>query len=154
MEYNNLEAGNRKNLSLIMLDLDHFKVINDNYGHQSGNEILIQLAERLRALISTKGTVARYGGEEFVILLPDTEREEALHIAEYVRGTIANQPFTLHDSLDESNKQMMVRITASIGVSTAPQDADDTMALIRHADRALYTGAKQAGRNRVAQYVK
>ncbi|MGG4166859.1 sensor domain-containing diguanylate cyclase [Rossellomorea vietnamensis] len=154
MEYNHLEAGERKNLSLIMLDIDHFKVINDNYGHQSGNEILIQLAERLRALISTKGTVARYGGEEFVILLPDTEREEALRIAEYVRGTIANQPFTLHDSLDESNKQIMVRITASIGVSTAPQDADDTMALIRHADRALYTGAKQAGRNRVAQYVK
>lgn len=154
LEFSHLDVGKRESLSLIMLDLDHFKVINDNYGHQSGNEILIELADRLRTLIDTRGTVARYGGEEFVILLPDTKRDEALSLAEHVRGAIANKPFTIHDSLDESNKQMMVRITASIGVSTAPEDAEDTLALIRHADRALYTGAKQAGRNRVAQYVK
>ncbi|WP_082892660.1 sensor domain-containing diguanylate cyclase [Rossellomorea aquimaris] len=154
LEFNHLDVGQRKYLSLIMLDLDHFKVINDNYGHQSGNEILIELADRLCMLIGKKGTVARYGGEEFVILLPDVERDEAVRLAELVRSTIANRPFTLHDSLDDSNKQLMVRITASIGVATAPEDADDTLALIRHADRALYTGAKQAGRNRVAQYVK
>ncbi|WP_175990864.1 sensor domain-containing diguanylate cyclase [Bacillus sp. Marseille-Q1617] len=154
LEFNELEKGGRSSLSLIMLDIDHFKVINDNYGHQSGNEILIQLADRLCKLIGTKGTVARYGGEEFVILLPDTEREEALPLAERVRKIIANRPFVLHDSLQASNRKLMVRITASIGVATAPQDADDTMALIRHADRALYTGAKQAGRNRVAEYVK
>jgi diguanylate cyclase (GGDEF)-like protein len=154
LEFNKLEAGGRTSLSLIMLDLDHFKVINDNYGHQSGNEILIELAARLCKLIGKKGTVARYGGEEFVILLPDTERAEALRLAERVRKAIANRPFVLHDTLQASNRKLMVRITASIGLATAPEDADDTMALIRHADRALYTGAKQAGRNRVAEYVK
>ncbi|MEL3974399.1 sensor domain-containing diguanylate cyclase [Rossellomorea oryzaecorticis] len=154
LEFNELERGSRTSLSLIMLDLDHFKVINDNYGHQSGNEILIELADRLCKLIGSRGTVARYGGEEFVILLPDTERAEAISLAESVRQTIANRPFVLHDTLHASNRKLMVRITASIGVASAPQDADDTMALIRHADRALYTGAKQAGRNRVAEYVK
>jgi diguanylate cyclase (GGDEF)-like protein len=154
LEFNELEKGSRTSLSLIMLDLDHFKVINDNYGHQSGNEILIELAERLCKLIGPIGTVARYGGEEFVILLPDTERDDAIRLAERVRQTIANRPFVLHDTLQASNRKLMVRITASIGVASAPQDADDTMALIRHADRALYTGAKQAGRNRVAEYVK
>ncbi len=154
LEFNHLNIGKRKFLSLIMLDLDHFKVINDTYGHQSGNEILIELADRLCKLIGHKGTVARYGGEEFVILLPDTDRNVAIRLAELVRQTIANRPFTLHDSLDEANKKLLVRITASIGVATAPEDADDTLALIRHADRALYTGAKQAGRNRVAEYVK
>ncbi|MCA1056329.1 sensor domain-containing diguanylate cyclase [Rossellomorea aquimaris] len=154
LEFNELERGGRTSLSLIMLDLDHFKVINDNYGHQSGNEILVELADRLCKLIGSKGTVARYGGEEFVILLPDTERPEAMMLAERVRKAIANRPFVLHDSLQASNRKLMVRITASIGVSSAPEDADDTMTLIRHADRALYTGAKQAGRNRVAKYVK
>jgi diguanylate cyclase (GGDEF)-like protein len=153
-EFNELEKGSRTSLSLIMLDLDHFKVINDNYGHQSGNEILIELAERLCKLIGSRGTVSRYGGEEFVILLPDTERDDAIRLAERVRQTIANSPFVLHDTLQASNRKLMVRITASIGVASAPEDADDTMALIRHADRALYTGAKQAGRNRVAEYVK
>jgi diguanylate cyclase (GGDEF)-like protein len=154
LEFNELEKGSRTSLSLIMLDLDHFKVINDNYGHQSGNEILIELAERLCKLIGSRGTVSRYGGEEFVILLPDTERDDAIRLAERVRQTIANSPFVLHDTLQASNRKLMVRITASIGVASAPEDADDTMALIRHADRALYTGAKQAGRNRVAEYVK
>jgi diguanylate cyclase (GGDEF)-like protein len=154
LECNHLNVGKRECLSLIMLDIDHFKRINDEYGHQSGNEILVQLASRLTNRICSSGTVARYGGEEFVILLPDVTKNEAFEVAEGIRKTIANTPFIVHSDLDKKRRALEVGITASIGVATAPEDADDTLALIRHADRALYTGAKQAGRNRVAEYVK
>ena len=138
-------------LSLIILDIDHFKMINDTYGHQSGNEILCELASRISSLVEPSlGTVARYGGEEFVVLLPNTSKEEALHLAEQIRMAIANWPFNLRYSIDKQQQQ--VWITASIGVATAPDDAKDALALIRHADRALYVGAKRAGRNRVAEY--
>lgn len=153
-EFIKLERNERDLLSLIILDIDHFKAVNDTHGHQSGNEILCELAVRLTSLIGHLGTVARYGGEEFVILLPDVEKAEALKIAELARQTIANRPFTLIHHLGEANKKLYVKITVSIGVATAPMDADDPLALIRHADRALYVGAKRAGRNRVAEYVK
>ncbi|WP_226677441.1 sensor domain-containing diguanylate cyclase [Mesobacillus jeotgali] len=153
-EFEKLQFGHRDLLSLILLDIDHFKSVNDTYGHQSGNEILIELGERLRKRIGDIGTVARYGGEEFVILLPDMMKGNALKLAEQIRLLIANEPFTLLQSMDEEGKQLLVNITASIGVATAPQDAEDSLALIRHADRALYVGAKRSGRNRVAEYVK
>lgn len=153
-EFGKLEKGDRELLSLILLDIDHFKSVNDTYGHQSGNEILCELAVRLKNRIGNIGTVARYGGEEFVILLPDMMKGDALKMAEQIRILIANQPFTLRQSMDEDGKELQVNITASIGVATAPQDADDSLALIRHADRALYVGAKRSGRNRVAEYVK
>ena len=139
---------------MIMLDIDDFKKINDTYGHQSGNEILVKMAARIKSLIGAQGTVARYGGEEFVILLPDMEKSAALHLAETIRGTIANRSFNIHDSLDEDYNQIQVNVTVSIGVAAAPEDAEDALSLIRHADRALYIGAKRAGKNRVAEYVK
>ncbi|WHY84892.1 sensor domain-containing diguanylate cyclase [Neobacillus novalis] len=151
-EFEKMTGFERETLSLIILDIDHFKEVNDTYGHQSGNEILIELANRVSKLVGARGTVARYGGEEFVVLLPDTSKEEAYQMAEHIRQSVANWPFTLQQSLDQ--KQQQVRITASIGVATAPEDAEDALALIRHADRALYVGAKRAGRNRVAEYVK
>jgi diguanylate cyclase (GGDEF)-like protein len=153
-EYQKLEAGQRQSLSLVILDIDHFKIINDTYGHQSGNEILYELAGRLESTIGTRGTVARFGGEEFVVLLPDVTKSDALEIAETIRQEIAFYPFILKDHIGEDEIQLSVHITASIGVATAPIDADDPMALMRHADRALYVGAKRAGRNRVAEYVK
>lgn len=153
-EFELLAKGERKELSLIMLDLDYFKKINDTYGHQSGNDILIQLAKRIKSLIGNRGTVARYGGEEFVILLPDTNKQATLRLAEIVRLTIANRPFTTQNFLDLDGGSESINITVSIGVATAPYDADDALALIRHADRALYIGAKRAGKNRVAEYVK
>jgi diguanylate cyclase (GGDEF)-like protein len=151
-EFEKLHLFERKSLSLIILDLDHFKDVNDTYGHQSGNEILQELANRIKLLVGNTGTVARYGGEEFVILLPDIQKEMAMQIAELLRQTIADKPFTLNQHLDEERLQLYVTVTASIGVATAPEDADDSLALIRHADRALYVGAKRAGRNRVAEY--
>lgn len=149
-EFDKLFQFERKVLSLIILDIDHFKAINDTYGHQSGNEILCEIASRLSNLVGSRGTVARYGGEEFVVLLPESDKAEAYQIAEMIRQAIANWPFTLQQSLDL--KQHQVKITASIGIATAPEDAEDSLALIRHADRALYVGAKRAGRNRVAEY--
>ncbi|WP_413308452.1 sensor domain-containing diguanylate cyclase [Bacillus sp. 1P10SD] len=149
-EFEKLTRFERKMLSLIILDIDHFKNVNDTYGHQSGNEILCELASRLGKLVGVRGIVARYGGEEFVVLLPDVSKEEAYQMAELIRQSIANWPFSISQSLDQKHQQ--VRITASIGVATAPEDAEDSLALIRHADRALYVGAKRAGRNRVAEY--
>ncbi|WP_312471005.1 sensor domain-containing diguanylate cyclase [Neobacillus sp.] len=149
-EFEKLTSFQRQMLSLIILDIDHFKEVNDTYGHQSGNEILCELATRISKLVGNHGTVARYGGEEFVVLLPDATKQEAYQMAEHIRQAIANWPFILSQSIDQ--KQQQVKITASIGVATAPEDAEDSLALIRHADRALYVGAKRAGRNRVAEY--
>ncbi|WP_084028854.1 sensor domain-containing diguanylate cyclase [Bacillus sp. J33] len=149
-EFARLKAGARQSLSLLILDIDYFKQVNDTYGHQSGNEILCELAERLTGLIGLKGTVARYGGEEFVVLLPDIEKDEAMIWAELVRKTVADRPFNLRNNLKMNNDSKTVQITASIGVAAAPIDAEDSLGLIRYADRAMYVGAKQAGRNRVA----
>ncbi|WP_141431857.1 diguanylate cyclase [Bacillus sp. 03113] len=152
-EFLKLQRKQRSKLSFIILDIDHFKKINDTYGHQSGNEVLFHLAERLTRLIQNKGTIARYGGEEFVILLPDVHKQEAMAIAESVRLAIANKPFILEEHFEhELNRKLQIHVTVSIGVSTAPDDGDDAISLIRHADRALYFGAKQAGRNRVGNF--
>ncbi|MCM3765460.1 sensor domain-containing diguanylate cyclase [Neobacillus niacini] len=151
-EFERLTRFEHRMLSLIILDIDHFKTINDTYGHQSGNEILRDIANRISKLVATRGTVARYGGEEFVVLLPDISKEEASQIAEQIRQSIANWPFILYQALDQEQKKIQVKVTVSIGVATAPEDAEDSLALVRHADRALYIGAKQAGRNRVAEY--
>lgn len=152
-EFDKLTRFERKTLSLIILDIDHFKGINDTYGHQSGNEILRDLAGRVQKLVGpSKGTVARYGGEEFVVLMPDASKEEAILMAEHIRQSIANWPFTIYQAFEQDKRKQQVKITASIGVATAPEDAEDYLALIRHADRALYVGAKRAGRNRVAEY--
>lgn len=149
-----VNEGRLEQLSLVMMDIDHFKSINDRYGHQSGNEILIQLADILREEIGTEGTIARYGGEEFVVLLQNYSKELAVLLAEKLRMRIENHEFLIESDLATERQQQTVRITMSIGVSTAPEDSDEGMALIRNADRALYIGAKQAGRNKVAAYVK
>jgi diguanylate cyclase (GGDEF)-like protein len=141
-------------LSLILLDIDHFKTVNDTYGHQSGNEILCELANIIVHVIGQKGKVARYGGEEFVVLLPNIDRDTCYEIAENLRKTIGNHPFTIHDHLHEHHRKLSIQITVSIGFATAPDDAEDPLSLVRHADRAMYLGAKKAGRNRVAAYVK
>ena len=153
-EFTRLNNREITQLSLIILDIDHFKSVNDTYGHQSGNEILCELASALTKMIPEVGTVARYGGEEFVILLPNVNKTAALKLAEEIRYSIALHPFILKQHLENETGNIKVNITASIGVAAAPQDAEDPISLLRHADRALYVGAKRAGRNRVAEYVK
>lgn len=149
-----MDAGKYSAISLVMLDIDHFKQVNDTYGHQAGNEILAKLADRLNELMDGQGIIARYGGEEFVILLTDVSQESALIIAESIRQMVAFTPFIVQNELDPFEDIVEVSITVSIGVATAPEDADDALSLVRHADRALYVGAKRAGRNRISEYAK
>lgn len=151
---NDLLNGNLRQLSLMMMDIDHFKSINDTYGHQSGNDILYGLARLIEKEIGDKGIIARYGGEEFVILLPNYSKQQSMKLAEDLRELIESTPFEIRTDLGEKRDLTKVQITTSIGVSTAPEDCDEAMALIRNADRALYIGAKRAGRNRVAEYIK
>lgn len=136
------------------MDIDKFKAVNDTYGHHSGNIILQDFANIVKQEIGSNGTVGRYGGEEFVVLLPNYSKLQAMNVAEQLRKKIEQTPFIVPLDLGEITRDEIIFITASIGVSSAPEDSDEGMSLLRNADRALYIGAKQAGRNRVAEYVK
>lgn len=130
----------RRPLSAVMIDLDHFKQVNDTNGHAAGDEVLRITVERCRTVLRSFDTVARIGGEEFVILLPGTNEVEAIEIAERVRAVIATGPVSAGGrSLD---------ITASLGCATIGDDAEDLDTLLKLADEALYR-AKRLGRNRV-----
>lgn len=114
---------------------------------------MCQLADLLKSIIQSKGIVARYGGEEFAVILPGYKKEEASSFAEYIRKTIESRSFVMYNDLAEVRRKLSVRVTVSIGVSAAPADTDEPMALLRCADRALYIGVKRVGRNKVAKYV-
>lgn len=137
--------------SIVMIDIDHFKKINDTFGHENGNIVLVGVADRLKQVIGSHGTVARYGGEEFVALLPDTTQKQCMEWAENLRIAISRESFFV--KYGHNKAHIPVNITASIGIATAPSQAEDAIGLIRNADRAMYSGAKQKGRNRVASYV-
>lgn len=128
-------------LSLLMLDLDRFKAVNDRYGHPAGDQVLRQLAELLQANLRPSDLLARYGGEEFSVILPHTGREAALALAERLRAAVARYSFHLPEVGDLS-------LTVSIGAASYPRDARTPAALVQAADTALYQ-AKGAGRNRV-----
>lgn len=140
-------------LSLILIDIDHFKNINDTYGHEAGNEVLVGLSNRLTSLTDDQGTVARYGGEEFVIVLPDKDEDKCLAIAENVRGAISDKSFLSTQYHAGETFEQQIHVTASIGIATAPEQGEDPLSLIRNADRAMYAGAKQKGKNRVSAYI-
>jgi len=142
----------KKPISLILLDIDHFKQVNDTYGHESGNEILCLLSERLRMVLSNRGVLARYGGEEFVILLPGYAADQSINLAEEIKHAISSEPFYSHDHILRWGTVQEINVTASIGVAVYPDDCEEPLELIRHADRAMYVGAKQQGRNKVANY--
>ncbi len=127
-------------LGVLLLDIDHFKRVNDTYGHAVGDQVLRGLADRCRALVRQVDIVGRYGGEEFAFLLPETDLFQASAIAERLRSAIAENPFT--------SEQGPIAITVSLGVSRAGRDLSSLVALIEQADTALYQ-AKQKGRNRV-----
>ncbi|REJ10744.1 sensor domain-containing diguanylate cyclase [Halobacillus trueperi] len=139
-------------ISLVLLDIDHFKRVNDTYGHESGNEVLVSLSDRLQEVVGGHGTLARYGGEEFVILLPGYSQSEALKVAHSIRARIIQKPFISKLHIHESHEPVSISVTASIGVATYPDHCEEAFDLIRQADRAMYIGAKQRGRDRVASY--
>jgi diguanylate cyclase (GGDEF)-like protein/PAS domain S-box-containing protein len=124
-------------LSLLMLDIDHFKTINDTFGHQAGDHVLIEIASRLRRSLRGSDMVARWGGEEFVVLLRDCALPDALRLAEDIRAAIAELPFGAMGSL-----------TVSVGVAEA-RAGEDLPTWLERADQALYR-AKRSGRNEVA----
>jgi diguanylate cyclase (GGDEF)-like protein len=129
-------------LCLIMLDVDHFKVYNDNNGHPEGDILLKALGEILLDRIRDVDTAARYGGEEFALLLPETDREKGRIVAEDIRNCLENSPFKGRES------QPLGKVTVSLGVAEFPGDGADSKSLIKKADEALYR-AKNAGRNLV-----
>jgi diguanylate cyclase (GGDEF)-like protein len=127
--------------SVLMIDIDHFKKVNDEHGHPAGDAVLREVANTIQGCLRTFDVVGRYGGEEFVVLLPQTPHEEAMRTAERVRTQVGTHVF------DANGKAL--QMTISVGVATAPSDTADTAALIREADKALYR-AKSAGRDRSA----
>jgi two-component system cell cycle response regulator len=129
-------------VTLLMIDIDHFKSVNDNYGHLAGDDALRDLAVILQGAIRTVDVAARYGGEEFVVVLPETGPEGAVAFAERVRERVASHAFVAAGA--------PLRLTASIGVATFPGERVSSIEeLFAEADAALYR-AKAAGRNRVA----
>jgi len=136
-----LEETQSKNrpLSLIMADLDHFKDVNDDFGHQIGDQVLVGIASRIKSCVRDIDTVGRYGGEEILIILPRADADMAQHIAERIRQKISSSPFSIGE--------YRINMTISEGISSMhSQDTVDT--LIMRADAALYT-AKRTGRNRI-----
>ena len=137
----------RENLVCLMLDLDHFKQVNDSYGHGAGDEVLRELSHRIEAQVRGSDVAARYGGEEFVILLPHTDVEAGKLLAERIRQAVSASPVVFGDGKE-------LTLTASIGIASAtPQENDFDLktlgeSLIARADVALYS-AKSAGRNRI-----
>jgi len=143
----NSAARNEYPISLIFLDIDFFKSYNDNYGHQAGDRCLKKIGDALnRSVRRSRDLLARYGGEEFVVLLPHTEMEEALQIAENIRIHIQNM------DIRHSYSEITNQITVSLGVASAlPNLQTKSSYLIEQADAALYQ-AKNNGRNRVVRY--
>jgi len=127
-------------LGLVLLDIDHFKKLNDTYGHQAGDAALVSLAGLLRDHPRRGDQAARYGGEEFVVILPDLDAERSLQAAERLRLAIEKHRFVYDGG--------RIRITASLGVAVWPTDGRDADALLSAVDRSLYA-AKEQGRNRV-----
>ncbi|NOR24364.1 MAG: HDOD domain-containing protein [Desulforhopalus sp.] len=144
-EINRAERHNTS-LSIILIDIDHFKKVNDTYGHQVGDFILTEFAKTIKEHIRQYDILARYGGEEFVVILPETNTEDALVVGEKLRSIIEQTPF-------QDNRETY-HVTASFGQACskpAVEDNFDKNGLINQADQALYE-AKEKGRNRVVGY--
>ncbi len=128
-------------MAVCAIDLDGFKQVNDDMGHEIGDRVLVMLASRIKAVVRTEDTVARWGGDEFTLLLTDVENEQddIHYLLERIQNAI-NAPIRIND-------EVKVEITSSIGITLYPDDDNDADTLLRHADQAMYL-SKQAGKNR------
>jgi len=136
-------------LSCIFIDADHFKRVNDDYGHNAGDAVLRELSLRVKECLRASDVATRFGGEEFALLLPQTDAQEAFNLAERIRQKVENAPFTIHGGKE-------IRVTISQGVcalASLPETTSNKLdaLLLEKADKALYT-AKSLGRNRVVLY--
>lgn len=126
-------------LSILMMDIDHFKSVNDEYGHLTGDRVLKEFTSRVNDLLRTNDTLCRYGGEEFFAILPETAEENALKVGRRICSSVCNEPFTINE--------ISIYITVSIGaISHLPQTESTFEKLLEQADQALYK-AKKMGRN-------
>jgi diguanylate cyclase (GGDEF)-like protein len=132
-------------LALLMFDLDHFKAVNDHYGHLCGDAVLAAVGQRMRAVLRGSDVKCRWGGEEFLVVLPDTPLAGAQRVAETVRRNLEDHPLRWH----VADIEVDIRITASFGVTAVTPGEIDGTAIIARADAALYR-AKADGRNRVS----
>ncbi|TCI39197.1 MULTISPECIES: GGDEF domain-containing protein [unclassified Exiguobacterium] len=130
-------------LSVFLIDLDHFKSINDTYGHAFGDEVLIEAGVLFNRLVRSSDLVTRYGGEEFVFVFPRTNEAAGIVTGEKIRQALRSHPF--------GTEGIRVQVTASIGIETI-HEYEELDTVLRHADRAMYVGAKFNGRDRVAHY--
>ncbi len=135
-------ADSNKPVSILMFDIDHFKLVNDTYGHDIGDEVLREVAVRSARNLRNFDLVARLGGEEFVVIMPDTDGEAALQVAERLRQRIGDTRFEITAPVKE------ITVTVSVGVAVGGRVGDTVDTLIKRADEALYE-AKRTGRNRV-----
>lgn len=132
---------NGRPLSVLIADIDHFKKVNDTYGHDAGDEVLKEFSARFRSNLRGIDLACRLGGEEFVIVMPDTDTNMAFQVGERMRACIASDEFRV-------NADLQIPVTASIGLATMDDAADTPATLYKRADNALYA-AKRGGRNRV-----
>ena len=131
-----------KPLTLLLLDIDYFKAVNDTHGHEAGDDVLREFSVRLRSHVRGIDLACRYGGEEFVVVMPETNKALAFMVAERVRQQIAGNPFIVRSG------ENSLQITVSIGIAGIESDEDTPATVLRRADEALYA-AKRDGRNRV-----
>ncbi len=129
-----------RSLSLMMIDIDHFKLVNDNYGHQAGDKVLIELAKDFKKIIRRADDAGRFGGEEFLLVLPELNNKQALVLAERLRQQIESRSIRFGENT--------INVTISIGISGYPEHGDEIDSLIKACDDAMYI-AKQNGRNRI-----
>ena len=134
-------TGSALGVSILMIDIDHFKEYNDNHGHDAGDFVLVEMADIVRSKLRSMDIPCRYGGEELVLVMPGATREIAAARAEAVRQAVEKHAF-VHKG------KTLQRVTASLGVAAHPADGDNTPDLLKAADSALYL-AKKSGRNRV-----
>ena len=143
-QYELLSQRHEKRVGFLMIDLDFFKQVNDQYGHQTGDSVLQEIAMVIKDSIRKSDLLVRYGGEEFLVLLLEIDSNTTDVVAEKVRFAVEKHQFELPGGVT-------LRKTISIGISEYPRDADMFYKAIKYADVALYE-AKQAGRNRVVRF--
>lgn len=131
-----------ESVAVLVIDIDHFKLVNDGFGHDAGDEVLREFAVRLATNVRAVDIPCRFGGEEFVVVMPDTALEDAFGIAERIRRSVSAAPFRLMDGGD------LLNITVSVGVAASQNMADTPESLLKRADEGVYE-AKNSGRNRV-----
>ncbi len=129
----------RKQLSLLFIDIDHFKDINDTYGHLVGSRVLIETANIINSCVRDIDIVVRYGGDEFIVILVETERDGARVVSERIRSLMEDTPFRVGEDLE-------LQVTCCVGIATFPEDTENRTELIHLADKAMYRG-KETTRN-------